>query len=81
MSMFYDTDLVVVSCDIGNTVIVNFMTGDLKILDYSSSWIATISLDQEQKIVMIGGSEENNFRIYDFNRPDGEQHVVTFARN
>lgn len=43
--MFYDSDYVVVSCDIGNTVIVNFMTGELRILDESSSWIATINLD------------------------------------
>lgn len=33
MSMIDDMDIVVVSCDIGNTVIINFLTGELKILD------------------------------------------------
>lgn len=29
---------------------------------------------------MIGGTNENNFRIYDLSLPDGEQHIVTFIR-
>lgn len=31
--MFYEDDIVVASCDIGNTVVVNIITGELKILD------------------------------------------------
>lgn len=33
MQMFYDLDLVVVSCDIGNIIIVNFITSEVSILD------------------------------------------------
>ncbi len=78
--MFYNDDLVVVSCDIGNTVVINFITGDLKILDYSTSWISSITLDYDLKLVMIAGSEERNFRIYDLNLPEGDQHIVTVVR-
>ncbi len=78
--MLYEDDIVIASCDIGNTVAVNIVTGELKILDQSSSWIVTISVDQKDKLVMIGGSNENNFRIYDLSKADGEQHVLTFVR-
>jgi len=45
MRMFYNENIVIVSCDLGSTVIVDFITGDIKLLDLSSSWIVTINLD------------------------------------
>ena len=61
--------LLAVSCDIGSVYIIDYMTSEYYILDKGASYISAITVDEENKMILIGGSADGTFRIYDLTKP------------
>ena len=63
--------LVLTTCDKGKTLSINYNTAEVKIIDVAGSYIARLSIDKDRKLVMIGGSYDSSFRIYDLKKEEG----------